>query len=113
MMSNHLAWRRCAACGQLTLVPVTAESCWQCGAPLAARPAERDDAAPNAAAGPPGAGSVFGAGFARSRAPSVEPPSAADLNLPMPRPRFMDLSPDDDLVACRLLESVFPDGVEL
>ena len=113
-MSNHLAWRRCAACGQLTLVGVAAESCWQCGAPLASRPLESSDTtAPNATSGPVGDGFAFGAGFGLSRAPFPEPPSAADSNLPPPRSRCMDLTPADDLVACRLLESVFPHGVGL
>ena len=32
-MPNNLTWRRCGNCGQLTLVPVSANVCWQCGAP--------------------------------------------------------------------------------
>ena len=113
MMSNHLAWRRCAACGQLTLVPATAESCWQCGAPLVSRPEASDDqSAANPRPGSHPAGSAFG-GFGAARASAAGAASPADLNLPPPRPRFMDLTAADDIVARRLLESVFPHGVDL
>ncbi len=91
-MRDNLTWRRCATCGQLTLVPAAAEACWQCGAPIAAQPA---------------------AGATRPPLGRPAAPTRADLNLPAPPPRFLDLTPDDDLVARRLLASVFPEGVEL
>ena len=91
-MRDNLTWRRCATCGQLTLVPAAAEACWQCGAPIAARPAAGDG-------GPP-----------RGR-PAA--PTRADLNLPPRLPRALDFTAADDLVARRLLASVFPDEIDL
>lgn len=99
---TNLTWRRCPACGQLTLVPASAETCWQCGAPIAGRPTE------NAAGHAARASSPF-------RPAEISPPPAstpADLNLPPPRPKFMDLTAEDDVIARRLLATVFPDGVD-
>ena len=112
-MPNNLTWRRCANCGQLTLVPASANVCWQCGAPC-----PDHDREPRAEAGGPGlSGGIPGAGpglpfaFAGGAVNQIGP-SAAASNLPPAKPRFMDLSPADDLIAKRLLTSVFPDGFE-
>ncbi len=122
-MATRLVWRRCGTCGQLTLVPVSANVCWQCGAAL---PEPRGDVDPNT-----GRGSVDGqpgefpapiawTPFSSAENlghPSAEPnpldPTPVERNLPPAKPHFMDLSPDDDAVAARLLESVFPDGLIL
>ena len=110
-MPNNLTWRRCTNCGQLTLVPVNADVCWQCGAPC---PGPRPDAGATAPAGGLGFPSIvdFGRAADQRRAAPASPP-AADRNLPAPRPRWMDLTPADDATARRLLASVFPDGFEL
>jgi hypothetical protein len=114
-MPNNLTWRRCGNCGQLTLVPVSANVCWQCGAPCPDR--ESGHPAP-ADAAPPDPAPAVAPGFPIGFAPAAEPspgvaPSPADLNLPAPRPSFMALTPQDDAVARRLLASVFPDGVDV
>jgi hypothetical protein len=116
-MPNNLTWRRCGNCGQLTLVPVSANVCWQCGAPCPDRGSgEHTDAADAAPTGPApavGQGVPFGFGHASDPRAGATAPSPADLNLPPPRPSFMTLTPQDDAVARRLLASVFPDGVDL
>ncbi len=122
-MPTKLVWRRCGTCGQLTLVPVNANVCWQCGAPLNDPRGEPDpnpgsasadaqpEEFPERIAWPPFS-------FAENLSPqSDEPnpldPRAIDRNLPPAKPRPMDLSPEDDIVATQLLDSVFPDGVTL
>ncbi len=84
---GNLIWRRCGACSQLTLVPVSAQVCWQCGAPI-------DSAPPH---GSPIDGSVSDW---HSMAPAPADESAV-------------LTPDEDAAANRLLASVFPHGVPL
>jgi hypothetical protein len=83
-MRDNLTWRRCLTCGQLTLVPATAESCWHCGASMAP-PSAGDLAGPSPALGPAAEGGA---------------------------PRFGGLSPEEDAVAKRLLASVFPEGIQ-
>jgi hypothetical protein len=84
----------------LTLVPASTETCWQCGAPCSGHEASVQDArgerlpwAPQNQDAPLGA--------------------ASNQYLPAPPRHFTDLTPEDDIVAYRLLASVFPEGVEL
>lgn len=122
-MSTKLVWRRCATCAQLTLVPVSANVCWQCGAPLP-EPVDGDhlsaesdpalgkaDALPQRPWWPP---------FSRPGEIDHHPtereridPSLVERNLPPAKSRPMALTPEEDAVATRLLESVFPDGPSL
>ena len=107
-MPSKLVWRRCGVCGQLTLVPATANVCWQCGSPLGEGPGKSADDNPLADRALPAPG--FG-----SSDPDVPRPlggfaAPADASLPPPKPRPMDLTPEDDERARRLLTSVFPDG---
>lgn len=90
---SHLAWRRCATCQQLTIVPTNARACWQCGAPMGSR-AE-------------GSHEVGQAPIGREVAGLEAIPSVAGVA------RFGDLTAEEDAVARRLLRSVFPDGVDL
>ena len=112
-MPNNLTWRRCTNCGQLTLVPVNADVCWQCGAPCP-EPRSSADSGTAAPVGGLGFPSIVDFGrAANQRLGAPAPPSTTQWNLPHPRPRWMDLTPADDAIARRLLASVFPDGFEL
>jgi len=120
-MPTKLVWRRCGTCGQLTLVPVSANVCWQCGAPLPepgtgsdpSAEASADDVGPLAGqermAWPPFP--FVGNRDRDSGDPDQLDPRLTERNLPPPKPRPMDLTPEDDAVATQLLESVFPDGL--
>ena len=122
-MPTKLVWRRCGTCGQLTLVPVSANVCWQCGAPLVEPPHESDppsgadplegqaDDAPAPIAWHPFAFTDHAG--SRPEAPKSPDQAAIERNLPPAKPRAMDLTPDDDAIAHRLLESIFPDGLLL
>lgn len=121
-MSNGLVWRRCPACGQLTLVPATANVCWQCGAPHAGHRPQSDafggeDFTPASdlpAGGPiPGVGPGLSFGLPRGQEPwwsvhrlGVErTPSVRRSSAPT-------LTAAEEAIAHRLLSSVFPDGIE-
>jgi hypothetical protein len=106
-MPSKLVWRRCGTCGQLTLVPATANVCWQCGSPLVDGPG--GDNNPLADRALPGQAPGFGP-FGGDAPRPFGGFAPADASLPPPKPRPMDLTPEEDARARRLLASVFPDG---
>ena len=110
-MPHRLTWRRCTHCGQLTLVPVSANVCWQCGAPCpggepqdhGAEANPHDDQSPGRYPRPTSVEAWMvqlsdGAGLDIDSTTRVTPVTG--------------LSAADDQVARRLLASVFPDGFE-
>ena len=110
-MPNHLTWRRCTSCGQLTLVPASANVCWQCGAPCPERAVDQP-AADLVSDGSLGIEGQLPFAFGQIETfRSGDRAAAADLPIAAPPARFLDLSPTDNETAHRLLASVFPDGV--
>jgi hypothetical protein len=111
-MPNHLTWRRCTSCGQLTLVPASANVCWQCGAPCPDGDGHQPmgDLLANGSLGIEGP-----APFAFGQLEIVRPAeyAAADLPAASSPARSIGLSSTDNETAHRLLTSVFPDGVVL
>ena len=111
-MQNNLTWRRCTNCHQLTLVPVSANVCWQCGAPCPERgPGGYGEADAVDAAGVEAGFPVI---FGRAAEPwTIAAGSPAELNLPAPGPRYGAISAADDARARRLLASVFPGDADV
>ncbi len=121
-MPSNLVWRRCPTCGQLTLVPATANLCWQCGAPC---PDPGRDPRPSAGGAPTTTDSAFpSAGVGSDLDERLERAPAARRSLPgsiaptSRRPRVVPspgttLTAAEDAIARRLLGSVFPNGIEL
>jgi len=118
-MANGLVWRRCPVCGQLTLVPATADVCWQCGALHAGHRPPRDadgitPATSTPAEGPiPGVGPGLAFGLARGQDPSWSVHRVgAERTPPIRGSSATMLTAAEEAIAHRLLASVFPDGME-
>ena len=115
-MASGLIWRRCQACGQLTLVPATANVCWQCGAPSAGprsptgAGAEEVDEATSLIGDRSMPGVGPGLGFGLGRGMRGEPWwLEAEERGPVSRPREA-LTATEAATAERLLASVFSGG---
>jgi hypothetical protein len=90
-MPDELIWRRCGTCQQLSLVSLSANLCWQCGAALP-KPNEADTAQ------------------LAQRRRSARDPGAPRLLVAVPASSGR-LTAGEDAVARRILARAFPNGL--